>query len=83
MANQHYYDFCNTPVHKRPVAWQHFELARLETALKAGDNGEGCFNSPDGYYDAKDRLWAFRAKMANTTENKINPMNFWYGRQSN
>lgn len=81
--SQHYYDFCNTPIHKRPMAWQRSTLAALEQRLELGDNGQGCFNSPDGYYDAKDRLRQFRAKMANTTECKIDPMGFWYGRMSN
>lgn len=83
MANQHYYDFCNTPVHNRPLAWQQAELVRLKRALKEGDNGDGLFNSPDGYFDAKDRYWRFVAKMRNVAEHKANPMNYWYGRMSN
>jgi len=83
MANQQYYDFCNTPIHKRPMAWQVSELARLELRLNEGDNGQGKFDSPDGYFNAKDSYWAFRAKMANVAEHKVNPMNYWFGRMSN
>lgn len=83
MADQHFYDFCNSPVHKRPMAWQRAKLAELEHVLKVGDNGEGLHSSADAYYDRKDALRQFRAKMANTTESKIDPMGFWYGRQSN
>ncbi len=81
--DQHYYDFCNTPIHKRPMAWQKAKLAELQHDLHVGDNGQGLHTSADAYYDRKDRLRQHYAAMANTTENKIDPVGYWYGRQSN
>jgi len=43
----------------------------------------GGFKGADEYYDVKDAYWRAIAKSRNTTELNINPMNYWFGRQSN
>jgi len=81
--SQHYYDFCNTPIHKRPMAWQLSKLAELEHDLKVGDDGNGLHSSADAYQARKDRYWEHRAAMQNSSYSKVNPMGFWHSVMSN
>ena len=52
-------------------------LERLDAELRAGG-----FKGADDYYACKDAYWAELARLKGTTSRQLNPMNFWFGRQS-
>ncbi len=53
-------------------------LAEAEHELKYNTN-----RGPDSYYDCKARVLKLRAQLANTTPDKLDPMAWHYGFQSN
>lgn len=76
--NAHVYAFWNAPIYLRQ-AWGRAMLAEIEHEIEHGNTNR----SADTYYGLKDRAREFRAKLANTTAVKIDPMGYWFGCQSN
>jgi hypothetical protein len=54
------------------------EIARINARMASGP----AYPSADAYYDAKDRLRRFRAQLEGKREHEVDPMGFWFGRQS-
>lgn len=77
-AMQHVYDFYNAPIYQRQ-AWGKAKLAEIEHEINHGNRNR----SADTYYNLKDRARKIRAELANTTEAKLDPMGYWFGRDSN
>jgi len=59
------------------------EWAAIAADIKSEMDDRSKSRGPDEYHDLKDRYWQAVARSKNTTEMKINPMNYWFGRQSN
>lgn len=78
MYNAHVYAFWNSPLHLRK-AWTKLQIAKVEHEINHGDTNR----SADTYYNLKDESRRLRAGLAQTTELKLDPMGFWFGRQSN
>ena len=43
----------------------------------------GRYSHPDDYYGDRDTLRRLQAKLAGKHEHEVDPMGFWFGRQSN
>jgi hypothetical protein len=75
--NAHVYAFWNAPLSQRQ-AWTRGQMAEIATRLKAGG-----YPSADAYYWDKDEYWRLKAGLVGKSEREVNPMGFWFGRQSN
>lgn len=63
---------------KTPEEW-----AAIADGIKAEMEDRAAHRSADEYHDLKDRYWQAAARSKGTTEMRINPMGYWFGRQSN
>ena len=65
--------------------WNEMTACDVDAAIEMlnGRLAQGGYPSADAYYADKDDLRRLRAKKLGKREHEIDPMGFWFGRQSN
>lgn len=70
-------------IRQQLTAEQRANLERARDELHARLNSDERFASADDYYGCRDALRETEAKLRNTSTISMDPMGFWFGRQSN